>query len=103
MPTPPGPLEPPQPPYQVVLVDRDDLPETFASSLRRWWSDGVNITLEFIVNRPAEITDPDAGPMVRMVPVVRLVMPQQGLVPFRDELTNAITKFQQESPIKPTA
>jgi hypothetical protein len=43
MPTPPGPLEPPQPPYQVVLVDRDDLPETFASSLRRWWSDGVNI------------------------------------------------------------
>jgi hypothetical protein len=60
MPTPPGPL------YQPVLVDRDDLPETFASSLRWWWADGVNITLEFIVNRPAEISDPDAR--VRIAP-----------------------------------
>jgi hypothetical protein len=34
---------PPQPPYQAALVDRNDLPETFASSLRWWWSDGANI------------------------------------------------------------
>lgn len=102
MPTPPKPPEPPQPPFVVVPVDRDDLSETFASSLRRWWVEGLNFHLEFIVNRPAETTDPDAPPTYRMVPVLRLVMPQQALVQLHDSLTKLMASLQQESPIKPT-
>jgi hypothetical protein len=97
---PPIPENPPQP--TLVFVDRVDLSETFVSSLRRWSIDGVNIHLEFAVNRPSDPVEPDGPPSIKIVTVARLVMPLSAVTVLVQALVGAMANLQRESPIVPT-
>jgi hypothetical protein len=41
----------PQASVQLTYADRPEIPETFADLLRHAMSEGVNVKLEFVVNR----------------------------------------------------
>ena len=99
---------PPQPPGDpgapyLVLLDQVDVSETFAHSLRRWSVDGVNLHLEFAVNRWA---DPDPAqpdrPVMKIVTVARLVLPLGAVPELQKALTGVMRNLHQESPVKPT-
>lgn len=97
---------PPQPPSvlpNVVLLDQPDVSETFASSLRRWFVDGVNLHMEFAVNRWAEPdpSDPER-PVMKVVTVARLVLPLGAIPELSKALTGVMMSLHHESPVKPT-
>jgi hypothetical protein len=83
---------PPQQPVlatpQLKLVDRVDVSETFAHSLRRINFDGANFQMEFVVNRYDD-PRPPAAPTGSSVITCRLVMPLPGAFALLNALAAA--------------
>ncbi len=74
---------------QLSYLDRPEVSETFAHSLRRLTVDGVNIHLEFVVNRMDD-PDPPAPLSGKAVTAVRLVMPLAGMFDLYNSLTGIV-------------
>ena len=98
--TTPPPSPPPLPP--VVIVDRVEVSETFASSLRRWSVDGVSLHLEFAVNRWGDPVEEGGPPAMKVVTVARLVMPLGAVPELNRALSGVVQNLNRESPFKPT-
>lgn len=97
------PNSPPARTVQLVYVDRADVSETFVSSLRRWSVDGVNVHLEFAVNRPTDPVEPDGPMCIQVVTAARLVIPVSAMQTLQSALSDVIASLQREVPAQPNA
>jgi hypothetical protein len=88
----------PQASVQLTYADRPEIPETFADLLRHAISEGVNVKLEFVVNRfePAVAAAPIVG---RSVTACRLVMPLSGLMDMMAKLGSLVASLQAQGVI----
>ena len=98
MATPPATMIPGQP--QLTYVDRPEVSETFAHSLRRLTIDGVNIHLEFVVNRMDD-PNPPAPLSGKAVTVARLVMPLAGMFDLYNNLTGIVRSLRANQQMPP--
>lgn len=94
---------PVQHPVQVLMhyVDRPEISEAFADVLRVGVAEGLNIKMEFVVNRadPVERAgDPIAG---RSVTSCRLVMPLPGVLDMMNKLSGLLANLQAQGIIAP--
>jgi hypothetical protein len=88
----------PQASVQLTYVDRPEIPETFADLLRHATSEGVNVKLEFVVNRfePAAPGAPITG---RSVTACRVIIPLPGLVDMMAKLGSLVANLEAQGVI----
>lgn len=80
-------------------VDRVDVAESFAHSLRRLSFDGSNVLMEFVVNR---LDDPKVGnpPQGSAVTACRLVLPLPGAMALLGNLSSLAKTLQDQGVIQ---
>jgi hypothetical protein len=87
---------------QLKHVDRVEVSETFAHSLRRMTFDGANLHMEMVVNRMDD-PDPSKPPTGATVTVARLVMPLVGALNLHASLSQLVQSLQTQGALKPVA
>ena len=93
---------PPQAPTQPQLqyVDRPEVSETFANSLRVAMFDGMNLRLEFVVNRFDEPHPPNP-PTGRTLTACRVVIPLTGAMSMIGQPNGLIANLQAQGLLRP--
>jgi hypothetical protein len=91
-----------QPPIapQLTYVDQPEISETFVDSLGRMMFDGMNVRMEFLVNR-LDDPKPPAAPTGRSLTACRIVIPMPGLLDLVNKLGRMVSTLQaQGGPIR---
>jgi hypothetical protein len=84
---------------QVTYVDRDEVSETFVDSIRRAMFDGMNLRIEFTVNR-LDDPQPPAPPTGRALTAARLVIPLTGFVAMVQQLNTLVGTLQAQGVLR---
>jgi hypothetical protein len=94
--------QPPQTQSQPSLtyVDRPEVSETFVDSLRGVIFDGMNLRLEFVVNRFDEPRPPNP-PTGTSITVCRIVIPLPGTMGMIGQLNGLIANLQTQGLLRP--
>jgi hypothetical protein len=82
-----------QSPAQLTYVDRPEVSETFADSLARLTFDGMNLKMEFTVNRMDD-PNPPAAPTGKALTACRVVMPLPGMLDMIGKLQAIVAQLQ---------
>jgi len=89
----------PHPKPKVEFVDRPEVSETFADSLRTVTFDGQTMRIDFCVSRVDKSKAPDP-PTIRQYPACRLVLtPEAGFELFK-KLEQLLSKLEEDGVIK---
>ena len=88
-----------QPP-QLTHVDRPEISETFADSLAKLMFDGMNVRMEFVVNR-LDDPKPPAVPTGRATTACRLVLPAPGMLDLINKLQMLVATLQAQGLLRP--
>jgi hypothetical protein len=99
------PLSQPQAPQgqvqaSLAYVDRPEVSETFVDSLRGLMFDGMNLRLEFVVNRMDEPRPPNP-PTGKSYTACRVVIPLTGAMPMIAQLQGLIANLQAQGLLRP--
>lgn len=96
------PAQPPPTQPSLTYVDRVEVSETFAHSLRRLTFDGANIYLEFVVNRMDD-PQPPRPPTGNSVTTCRLVLPLIGALELSTHLNALMSSLRSQGlvPVPP--
>jgi hypothetical protein len=80
-----------QPPVapNITYVDRPEIAETFVDTLRRAGFDGINIRIEFTVNR-LDDPQPPAPPTGQAFTACRIVIPLTGFLAMVQQLQTLV-------------
>jgi hypothetical protein len=94
--------QPPQAQIQTQLqyVDRPEISETFVDSLRGVMFDGMNLRLEFVVNRMDE-PRPSTPPSGKSYPVCRIVIPLPSGMAMVGQINGLIANLQAQGLLRP--
>jgi hypothetical protein len=89
----------PQTGPEIRFLDRPDVPETFADSIRAIGFDGQTMRLEFCVTR-MEHTQPPNPPSGSQYPACRLVLTPTAAVDLFNKLQRIMSALEQSGAIK---
>jgi hypothetical protein len=90
-----------QPPVapQITYVDRPEIAETFVDTLRRAGFDGINVRIEFTVNR-LDDPQPPAPPTGQALTACRLVIPLTGFLALVQQLDALVKTLQAKGVLR---
>jgi hypothetical protein len=87
------------PPPKLTHVDRPEISETFVDSLAKVMFDGMNVRMEFVVNR-LDDPKPPAAPTGRATTACRLVIPAPGMLDLINKLQMLIATLQAQGALR---
>jgi hypothetical protein len=90
-----------QPPVaqQLTYVDRPEVAETFVDTLRRAGFDGINVRIEFTVNR-LDDPRPPAPPAGQALTACRLVIPLTGFLAMVQQLETLVSTLRAKGVLR---
>jgi hypothetical protein len=84
---------------RLTYVDRPEVAETFVDTLRRAGFDGINVRIEFTVNRLDE-PQPPAVPTGRTLTACRLIIPLPGFLAMVQQLETLVNTLRAQGVLR---
>jgi hypothetical protein len=83
----------------MTYVDRPEVAETFVDTLRRAGFDGINVRIEFTVNR-LDDPQPPAVPTGQALTACRLVIPLTGFLAMAQQLQTLVNTLRAKGVLR---
>lgn len=88
----------PDPP-RLTYVDRPDIADTFVDALRRATFDGVNVRIEFTVNR-LEDPQPPSPPTGKALTACRVIIPLMGFLAMAKQFDTLVQTLRAQGVLR---